>query len=38
MPRRRDEDLETVSRAPGVTAATLGGWRDAFPAAGRNPS
>jgi transposase len=30
----RGEDLETVSRALGVTAATLGGWRDAFLAAG----
>ncbi len=28
------EDLETVSRALGVTAATLSGWRDAFLAAG----
>ena len=26
----RGEDLETVSRALGVTAATLSGWRDAF--------
>ena len=26
--------LETVSRAPGVAAAMLGGWRDAFLAAG----
>ncbi len=44
MPRRRKrdavlrllrgEDLETVSRALGVTAATLSGWRDAFLAAG----
>ena len=25
----RGEDLETVSRALGVTAATLSGWRDA---------
>jgi transposase len=30
----RGEDLETVSRALGVTAATLSGWRDAFVAAG----
>ncbi len=30
----RGEDLETVSRALGVTAATLGGWRDAFLMAG----
>src|SRR5690242_14789667 len=30
----RGEDLEMVSRAPGVTAATLSGWRDAFLAAG----
>src|SRR3712207_2437850 len=30
----RGEDLETVSRARGVTAATLSGWRDAFLAAG----
>ena len=30
----RGEDLETVSRALGVTAATLAGWRDAFPAGG----
>jgi transposase len=28
------EDLETVSRSVGVTAATLSGWRDAFLAAG----
>ncbi len=28
------EDLETVSRALGVTAATLSAWRDAFLAAG----
>ncbi len=44
MPRRRKaaavtrllrgEDLETVSRALGVTAATLTAWRDAFLAAG----
>ena len=30
----RGEDLETVSRALGVTAATLSEWRDAFLAAG----
>src|SRR3712207_2246415 len=30
----RGEDLETVSRALGVTAAALAAWRDAFPAAG----
>ena len=30
----RGEDLETVSRALGVTGATLSGWRDAFLAAG----
>ena len=30
----RGEDLETVSRALGVTAATLSGWREAFLAAG----
>ena len=30
----RGEDLETVSRALGVTAATLSGWRDALLAAG----
>lgn len=30
----RGEDLDTVSRALGVTAATLSGWRDAFLAAG----
>ena len=30
----RGEDLETVSRALGVTAATLSGWRDVFLAAG----
>src|SRR5260370_29843819 len=29
----RGEDLETVSRGLGVTAATLTGWRDAFLAA-----
>ena len=30
----RDEDLETVSRSLGVTAAMLTAWRDAFLAAG----
>ena len=30
----RGEDLETVSRSSGVTAATVSGWRDAFLAAG----
>ncbi len=30
----RGEDLETVSRALGVTAATLTAWREAFLAAG----
>ena len=30
----RGEDLETVSRGLGVTAATLSGWRDALLAAG----
>src|ERR1700694_2866330 len=30
----RGEDLETVSRGLGVTAATLSGWRDAFLSAG----
>lgn len=30
----RGEDLETVSRSLGVTAATLTTWRDAFMAAG----
>ena len=30
----RSEDLETVSRGLGVTAATLTGWRDAVLAAG----
>ena len=30
----RGEDLETVSRELGVTAATLSGWRDAFLAGG----
>ena len=41
-PRKRDavlrllrgEDLETLSRALGVTAATLTGWQDTFLAAG----
>ena len=41
-PRKRDavlrllrgEDLETLSRALGVTAATLMGWQEAFLAAG----
>jgi transposase-like protein len=28
------EDLEAVSRSLGVRAATVSGWRDAFPAAG----
>jgi transposase len=32
--RLRGEDLETVSRPLGVTAATLTAWRDAFLAAG----
>src|SRR6202045_5134739 len=32
--RLRGEDLETVSRELGVTAATLTGWLDAFLAAG----
>jgi len=32
--RLRGEDLETVSRSLGVTAATLSGWREAFLAAG----
>ena len=32
----RGEDLETVSRSLGVTAATLTGWRDAFLAAGES--
>ena len=31
----RGEDLETVSRELGVTAATLSGWRDAFLSGGR---
>src|SRR5689334_23375002 len=31
----RGEDLETVSRALGVTAATLTSWRDSFLAAGQ---
>lgn len=30
----RAEDLETVSRSLGVTAATLTGWREVFLAAG----
>lgn len=30
----RGEDLESVSRSLGVTAATLSGWRDAFLTAG----
>ena len=30
----RGEDLEILSRALGVTAATLTGWRDTFVAAG----
>jgi hypothetical protein len=30
----RGEDLETVSRSLGVTAATLSDWREAFLAAG----
>ena len=30
----RGEDLETVSRSPGVTAAALTTWRDTFLAAG----
>ena len=30
----RGEDLELVSRALGVTAATLSGWRDSFLAGG----
>ena len=30
----RGEDLDTVSRGLGVTAATLSGWREAFLAAG----
>lgn len=30
----RGEDLETISRELGVTAATLTGWRDAFLAGG----
>jgi transposase-like protein len=30
----RGEELETVSRSLGVTAATLSGWRDAFLSAG----
>jgi hypothetical protein len=31
----RGEDLELVSREPGVTAAALSGWRDDFLAAGQ---
>ena len=35
VPRlQRGEDLEAISRALGVTAAVLSGWRDAFLAAG----
>jgi transposase len=30
----RGEDLESVSRSLGMTAATLSGWRDAFLTAG----
>jgi transposase len=30
----RGEDLETVSREPAITAATLSGWHDAFLAVG----
>ena len=30
----RGDDLETLSRALGVTAATLSGWRDTFLSAG----
>jgi len=30
----RGEDLETLSRTLGVTAATLSGWRDTFLSAG----
>jgi transposase len=30
----RGEDLESISRSLGVTAATLSGWRDAFLTAG----
>ena len=33
----RGEDLETVSRGLGVTAATLSGWRDAFLPPARQP-
>jgi len=33
----RGEDLETVSRELGVTAATLTGWHDAFLAAVKRP-
>jgi hypothetical protein len=32
----RGEDLETVSRSLGVTAATLSGWRESFLAAGES--
>jgi hypothetical protein len=31
----RGEDLELVSRELGLTAATLSGWRDDFPAGGQ---
>ena len=31
----RGEDLDTLSRELGVTAATLSGWRDQFVAAGQ---
>ena len=34
LPLLRGEDLETVSRGRGVTAATLSEWHDAFLAAG----
>src|SRR3712207_9525836 len=34
LPLFRGEDLETLSRALGVTAATLTGWQDIFVAAG----
>jgi transposase len=34
----RGEDLETVSRELGVTAATLTGWRDSFLAGGEGIS
>ena len=33
----RGEDLDTVSRSLGVTAATLSGWRDAFRDGGDDP-